>query len=606
MYFRHGQFGMPKGSRVLTLSPHSAGLDRRIARYFDLGLMLLALVAALALVAEYGFYLSPAWLLKVHAAGTAVLFGFALQGWGRLLLAYDKRQEIRTAPVSFALVLLVTLYQLVRLGIVMLLGIDPHVLLGGPLLQLFVVAPPLLLALTSIPPLLRGTRILLAEIQPVLLLIGGFVLLIGVGTLLLMVPRATPGGGISFLHALFTATSAACVTGLTVVDTGTCFSPLGQTIILVLMQLGGLGVMTMTTFVAFLSGGQRRLKEYTAMKDLLAEESLGRLRQTALAIALTTLLLEALGAVFLYHFLRGGGAVGDESLAFFCVFHAVSAFCNAGFSLCADNLAAPFLCTNTPFQLVVMVLVILGGLGFPVLTNLASVSAGLTARKSRARLTLHAKIVLLSSLLLIVGGAVGIFLLERHGALSALPSEQRTVAALFASVSARTAGFNTVPTGGLGVPTLVFLALLMWVGASPASTGGGIKTTTAVVAFLNLLAVLSGKNKVELFHRQIRNTAVVKAFSTVILSVLFIGLALFLLLLTEKHPMHALFFEIVSAVGTVGLSTGITSQLSAAGEVILIVAMFAGRVGLLALLSVLVPLRQETGYAYVEESVMIG
>lgn len=557
----------------------------------------LALLAILSLIAEYGFYLTADVALATRTATRVVLYGYVVLGIAKILLTDERAAFLRTRWLDQLLLLLILLY-LILPGTIerLLLSLNP-LLTPESLTRVYVVLAQLFSLLAFIPVALRfSRRIMAGNIQPSVLILGSFLFLIILGTALLLLPRATVSGSMPLVDALFTATSAVCVTGLIVVDTATYFTPLGHAIILVLMQAGGLGIMTLTTFFAYILGSGANLKEYTTMQTLLGEESVGRIRQTIVTITLTTIVLEAFGALAIFE-ASGGIPAAEGRRVFFAVFHAVSGFCNAGFTLTTHNLAEKGLVDNAGFQAVIMMLVVLGGLGFPVLSNLGA-SFMQRAGSVQARLSLHTKIVLVTTGALLLLGTAGIFLLEADGEIS-------IVEALFHSVSARTAGFNTVDIGSLAPATLFLLVFLMWIGASPGSTGGGVKTTTAALAFLNIRAIASGRNRVEVFGKQVASSAIVRAFSTALLSFGFIATAVFILLLSERQNFLDLLFEVVSAMSTVGLSTGVTPTLSIVGKIIIILSMFFGRVGLLAVVVAFTRRREEGSYEYVPENVLV-
>jgi Trk-type K+ transport system membrane component len=341
------------------------------------------------------------------------------------------------------------------------------------------------------------------------------------------------------------------------------------------------------------------------MQSLLGEEGVGKIRATVVRIALVTFFFEAVGALLLYTSVGAGEFATDGKRIFFAVFHSISSFCNAGFTLTTENLAASFLQFNVGLNMTVMGLVVLGGLGFPVLSNLGTFLSIRPPHEPRPRLTLHSKVVLLTTGALLLIGAVGFFILEDDNLLAQLSLEQRVLASVFHSVSARTAGFNTVDIGALSVPTLFLLTLLMWIGASPGSTGGGIKTTSFTLSLLNIYSIASGRNKVELFRKQAADISIVKAFSTIVISFFVINGALYALLLTEQYSFQVLLFEVVSAVGTVGFSTGITADLTVGGKSIIILCMFVGRVGLLAMLVAMTRRRDSEHYDYTQEQVLV-
>lgn len=559
---------------------------------------ILALLAVLALIAEYGFYLTADVALATRTATRVVLYGYVVLGIAKILLTGERAAFLRTRWPDQLLLFLILLY-LILPGTIerLLLSLNP-LLTPESLTSVYVVLAQMFSLLAFIPTALRlSRRIMAGNIQPSVLILGSFLVLILLGSVLLLLPRATVSGSMPLVDALFTATSAVCVTGLIVVDTATYFTPLGHTILLILMQAGGLGIMTLTTFFAYILGSGANLKEYATMQTLLGEEGVGRIRRTIVTITLTTIVLEAFGALALFE-ASGDIPAAEGRRVFFAVFHAVSGFCNAGFTLTTHNLAESGLVNNAGFQAVIMMLVILGGLGFPVLSDLGT-SFTQKAGSVQARLSLHSKIVLVTTGVLLLLGTAGIFLLEADGGGISI------VEALFHSVSARTAGFNTVDIGSLAPATLFLLVFLMWVGASPGSTGGGVKTTTVALAFLNIRAVASGRSTVEVFGRQVASSAIVRAFSTALLSFGFIAMAVFILLLTERQNFLDLLFEVVSAMSTVGLSMGVTPTLSMVGKIVIILSMFFGRVGLLAVVVAFTRRREEGSYEYVPENVLV-
>lgn len=578
----------------------------RLRLWANVGLLFLGLVAIVSVVAEYGFYLRREWEAYTQTAGVVVLYGFAGLTLVKLLVAENRRAHIRSRGVEIGLLSIILLYLLLpRVVEGLLLSVNP-LLTTDTLTRVYLVITQFLVIVAFIPSLLRySKRLMLGNIQPSMLILLSFAFLIGVGTILLLLPRATVGNPLSLLDALFTATSAVCVTGLIVVDTATFFTPVGHSILMILMQIGGLGIMTLTTFFAFMMGGGTRLKEYSTMQSLLGEESLGKIKQTIVQIAFVTFAIEGVGAFALYQFSDGMNFVSEKERIMFSLFHAVSGYCNAGFASTTENLADVALRFNSGVLTTIMVLVVIGGLGYPVLLNLGTLLRIRSGTFAQRRLTIHTKIVLLATAFLLVTGSIGFFLLEQDNTLSDLSLGRQLMASLFHSVSARTAGFNTVDIGALTPPALFFMMVLMWIGASPGSTGGGIKTTTITLALLNILAIASGRNTVEVFKRRVSDISIVKAFSTVLLSFCFITAAFFCLLLTERAPFEALLFEVVSAASTVGLSTGLTSQLSETGKFIIILCMFVGRVGFLATIVALVRHRFEGRYDYTQENVFV-
>ncbi len=431
------------------------------------------------------------------------------------------------------------------------------------------------------------------------ILVLGFAGLILSGVALLMTPYASKSGdSLRFVDALFTATSAVCVTGLVVVDTGTYFSVFGQSVILLLIQIGGLGVMTVATLVAVLSGKKINLKERLLIQEATNQLDLAGVVRLTLYIIRATLLVELVGGTILA--LRWFQDFGLKGI-YFGYWHAVSAFCNAGFDLFGEYRSITGYVGDLTVNGVIASLIVVGGIGFPVVADLWN------CRQTR-RFSLHTKVVLTTTVLLIVLGAGFIFVAEYGNAktLSDLPPADKVMASLFQSVTARTAGYNTVDIGLLREGTLLAIIFLMFVGASPSSMGGGVKTSTAAILFISLVGSVTGKRDPLAFGRQIPQQTVYKAFTIVTISVMLISLVTLTLSFTEAAPIFSLLFEVTSAFGTVGLSTGITPKLSDAGKVLITLTMFAGRVGTLTLLMALALRPRKERLKYPEGKIVIG
>ncbi|HOX08425.1 MAG TPA: potassium transporter TrkG, partial [Planctomycetota bacterium] len=431
--------------------------------------------------------------------------------------------------------------------------------------------------------------------RPAHRLILGYLVAIATGALLLWSPwAAAPGREIAFVDAVFTATSAVSVTGLSTVDTGTCFSPFGQLVILLLLQLGGLGVMTFSTFLLLGVSGRASMAVREATGEPLGAGSGQRLGSTLRGVFLLTLAFEAAGALLLFAtWTFGDGYPADRdwlARAWDAIFHSCAAFCNAGFSTFSDNLAGFQGCLAT--NLIIMVLIVAGGLGFVSLLEIGR-GAYFLRKGSARRISSHTRMALTVSAVLIVGGALLIYLLERGRTLEPLGEGDRVLASFFQSVTARTAGFNTLNIGAMAAPTLFLLIVLMFVGASPCGTGGGIKTTTLGVLMATAWARIRGKGEAQCFGRSVPHETVVRAAMLTILSAAIIGVVLLAFLGTEpaenlgstgeEGGFLRASFEAVSAFGTVGLSTGVTAKLSALGKLLIAALMFIGRVGPLSL-----------------------
>lgn len=449
--------------------------------------------------------------------------------------------------------------------------------------------------------------------NPAILFVGSFAIIALAGTFLLLLPSATTHG-ITFTDALFTATSATAVTGLIVVDTAKDFSPFGQTVIMILFQIGGLGMLTFTSFFAYFFKSGASFKESLYMKDILGHEKLNSVMRTVMQIVAFSIILEAIGAFFIYHSLAHIDSF--RSRGFFAIFHAISAYCNAGFSLASDGLYDTGLRFNYYMQWVVMALIVFGGLGYHIAYNIIQYFrkfvSNLFSKNDRVFISrvinLNTKIVLYTTIILIMGGAV--FFLFSEQQTNLLQHETafgKFTTAMFSSVTSRTAGFNTVDMSNFTIPGILFMIFLMWVGASPASTGGGIKTTTFALATLNIFAIARDKKYIEIGTRRIATEAVHRAFAIISISLASIGTGILLVLIfNPEFSLIQIAFEVFSAFSTVGLSLGITSQLSEYSKYVIIFLMFFGRIGLLNLMIGLLKSVGKTEYTYPEENILIN
>lgn len=442
--------------------------------------------------------------------------------------------------------------------------------------------------------------------HPAPLLVGSFASAILIGTALLALPIASATGStIGLLDAFFTSTSAVCVTGLTVKDTGCDFTLFGQLVILALIQLGGLGIMTFSVSMVLVLGRALATLHGRAMRDMLDQQSAPEAVHLVRFITASTLAIEAAGAAALFCWFGGSEGYTPRS-AYSAIFHSVSAFCNAGFSLYSRSFEAYR--SHVGVNLVITSLVILGGLGFPVLRDLLVLRGRRRLGEGQSPgLRTQTRVVLTTSAILIVLGAALFYVLELPATLKGLRPGERLLASYFQSVTARTAGFNTVDIGAVKAPALVVLMALMYIGASPGSTGGGIKTTTAAILFQAMRSAFRRRPQVELFRRTVPRSTIRRSIALVTLTILLLIAAAIALTVAEPdQPFERLLFEEISAFGTVGLSTGITAALSAPGKLIIILLMFAGRVGPLTLMFSLLGEGRPARYTYPQTHMMVG
>ncbi len=435
------------------------------------------------------------------------------------------------------------------------------------------------------------------NLSPELLLLLTFAMLITLGTLLLMMPFATTAG-IKPIDALFTSTSASCVTGLIVVDTPTTFTFFGQLIILILIQIGGLGIMTLTTFFAMVAGRRITLRDrMLAASSLNVNRYGGILRLIALVIRYT-LMIESAGTMVLffrfYQYFPGRPLYALwQSL-----FHSISAFCNAGFSLFSNNLEG---FTNDPLiNITIMALIILGGLGFAVISEIEMTKFKWT------KMSLNTKIVLSTTLFLIVSGFLVLLAVNYDYLKNKMGLAEISWISIFQAVTPRTAGFDTYPISNLSTPAQLVIILLMFIGGSPGSTAGGIKTTTFATILLKTVGFFRGKEEISFLEKNISYASFRKSVAVLSLSLLTIFAGVFFLELTDPFlPFKSIVFEVFSAFGTVGLDLGISSSLSLWGKLTVVFLMYAGRMGIVTIISTLLK-RQNALYTYPSEDIIIG
>jgi potassium uptake TrkH family protein len=454
--------------------------------------------------------------------------------------------------------------------------------------------------------------------NPALLFVLSFLSVILLGSAMLMLPWATNGGS-NYLDALFISTSAVCVTGLATVDTSSFYTQFGQVVILCLIQIGGLGILTFISYFSYFFKRNASYKSQEMMGAMNNVENLGDVFKTLRNILIVTFSIESVGAILIFCSISENLIPNVFDRIGFSIFHAVSGFCNAGFSLMKNSLYEEPYRHNYFFQLSVAAMIILGGLGFPIIVNIRRFfyckisnfirrifnQQGIRFKKPIMSLDSYLSIVMTTILLLT--GTIFFLAFEYNGALAEHSLFGKIVIAFCSSVTTRTAGFNSVDFGALSMPVTLVVIFLMWIGASPASTGGGIKTNTFAVACMNILSIVKGKRHVEVFHREIPHHTITLAFVVVMLSVFVISLSVFGLMMSDTDKgLVNIVFETVSAYGTVGLSRGITSSLSDPGKLIIIATMFIGRMSALTFLMAFVRRGKVKEYRYPKENILIN
>ncbi len=562
---------------------------------------------------------SSDWFLIWQIVDYIIIGSFVLHTFYELSTATNKGAFIKANAFRFVILFVFAM----QLLIILLFLNDPEVInfaksLGiVNLTKIYILFAQAFILIELLTQLGRiNARLTSLPLSPPLIFVLSFALVITLGTILLLLPGAispseigsiTTKNGIKFINALFTATSATCVTGLIVVPTGTFFSRYGHNVILALIQIGGLGLMTFATFSALILRGEIGIQERVLLGDVMNIRVFGKIKSLITAIIVFTLSLEILGTIAFY-FVTPSVNLSNHNPFYFSIFHAVSSFCNAGFSLWNENTIQ--FATKATGSLIVMTLVVLGGIGFIVLADFWNYLK-LPPKKKRIKqphFSLHSKFVILVTVILILFGAITIYILEHNKpSMASLTNNQRWLASFFQSITARTAGFNTVKISTMTAPALLILIFLMFIGASPGSTGGGIKTTTFGLLVVAVINKLKHNKNLRLFGRSIpwvlMNNAALIIFLS--LSVAIIG-SFALLVFEPKIAFMKILFEQMSALGTVGLSTGITFGLSTPSKIVIIITMLLGRIGPLTFLSAIMMNPRRSRLKYTEEDIMIG
>lgn len=463
-------------------------------------------------------------------------------------------------------------------------------------------------------------RLLGRRTNPSLILAVSFLIIILIGTGLLMLPRSTVAG-ISWVDSLFISTSAVCVTGLTSVDVASTFTTTGFVIIILLIQIGGLGVMTLTSFFAMFFMGNTSLYNQLVVRDMVSSNSLNSLLSTLVYILGFTLAIEGAGMLAIWSDIHGTMGMDIHEELAFSAFHSISAFCNAGFSTLPGNLGNPLLMSgHNPFYIYISLLIILGGIGFPILVNFKDIILYHIRRFWRFLRTwerdgrrfyhlynLNTRIVLIVTFLLLVVGTVGIALFEWNASFAGMSVADKWTQAFFNASCPRTAGFSSVDLAGLSVQTLLIYLILMWIGGGSQSTAGGIKVNAFAVVVLNLVAVLRGTERVEVFGRELSYDSIRRSNATVVMSFGVLFVFIFIISILEpKLSLLTVTFECVSAISTVGSSLNATPLLGSDSKLLVALLMFVGRVGLITLMLGIIKQKKNTKYQYPSGQIIIN
>ncbi len=451
-------------------------------------------------------------------------------------------------------------------------------------------------------------------LNPAQLFIASFISMIFIGTFLLMLPNATING-ITFLDALFTSTSAVCVTGLIVVDTGTFFTTFGQSVIALLIQTGGIGIMTFTSYFGYFFKGGASYQNRLIFQNMNNSDKIDEVFSVMKNIILVTIIIEVVGSVIIFFSLDKSVIPNVNNRIFFSIFHSVSGFCNAGFSTLPNSLYETGFRFNYMLHITIAILFIIGGLGFPIVFNLLTYVRHLISdrllRKNSVYspwiIGLNMRVVLITTFSLLLFGTVMFYIMEYNNTLAEHSGPGKIITAFFSASTPRTAGFNTVNTSALNFSTILIVIFLMWIGASPGSTGGGVKTSTFAISILNFLSIAKGKDRIEVFKREISPISARRAFAILSLSIIIIGISTLLLAFFDGNKgLLPIAFECFSAYSTVGLSLGVTSQLSDPGKLVIIFTMFIGRVSMLTILVAFLRRIVNLKYKYPTEDILIN
>lgn len=602
MHLKEIPFKLSSGFRSLQLLP------KKLAAIISF----LASVATLCLlVYEFGFQTSPETEHQIFIAYRAFLQIFLYTGLVRILFdprgfRLEKGFWVEVA-VTLSLISVIIMHALLE---------EKYI----PVLEKInqVASYILLIFISTIQLSKQMVYTLQRHLKPEMMFAYSFLFIILLGAFLLMLPNAH-NGKLDFINALFTSASAVCITGLTVVDTSTTFTTTGLIILLLLIQIGGVGVMTFTSFIAMSFFSQTSFQDQMALKSILNEESMNNIFRTLFYILFTTILVEAGGAYLLWQQIASVSETAIPNKFFFSVFHSVSGFCNAGFSTLPENLYNPAIRHLYGFQSSLAILIILGGMGFPIVFNygklfnhkirnlIYQLTGSCRRMPSHVRIvSTTTRIVIIATVVLLITGTTLFLLFENSNTLAGLSTGEKIATSFFCAVTPRTAGFNNVPMGTLLPPTILLTLVLMWIGASPMSTGGGIKTTTFIVALTSLYSIVRGKQRVEIAKRQLTYENVNRAGAVIFLSLLWIGLATTAISVTDPQgTITQILFEVTSALSTVGLTLNFTPTLSDAGKIIISITMFVGRVGLITILSGIFHQQTAKTYTYPDDNIIL-
>lgn len=560
-------------------------------------------IAFISLFLTYGFHLSSRWEENLMILDEIIAAVFVLTLLVNFMISDKKWQYVRQSPFEFILlsifIISIVLEEIISIE-------DPHYLIrrstSHSFIKLYFIIIQIYIVINGIISMAKNReKWLFFSLNPARIMMFSYVFVIVAGMFMLKLPKATVDG-ISWTDAIFTSASAVCITGLTTVNITRMFTFEGQVVIMLLIQLGGLGIITLTSFIALFIQRGFRLRDQIIVQEVLDSENLSSLTSILKAIVAITFISELAGAAGLYITWDNLGLSEFERI-FSALFHSVSAYCNAGFSIFPEGFETTNLHFSSLSLVIIMVMIVSGGLGFYTYSDLFRIGEFKFTR--RRGLSLQSKIVLFGTATLILLGALLVWIIQ-NAQWKDLTAGQRILHAFFLSITSRTAGFSTVSIGHLAMPTLMILMMLMYIGGAPNSTSGGIKLTTVMTLLASIRAFVRGKTRVELGWNTIPMRTVRRAYIVFSVSVLLVFIVITVLTWTEDKPFMSLVFEVISAFGTVGLSTGITPDLTTAGKFLIILMMFAGRIGLFTFAVAMSEIKSDSSYAFPEINITVG
>ncbi len=578
-------------------------IQNRIHQIIGFITPIFGIAAIISLFLKFGFHLSDRWIVNLLILDEIIAGFFVTTLLTNLFISDRKWKYIKQSPFEIILLCLF----IISIVLEEIFSIEePHYFFGRSTshsyINLYFVLIQIYIVINGIISLTKTReKWLFFSLSPARIIMISYVIVILAGTLMLKLPKATYSG-ITLIDALFTSTSAVCVTGLTTLNVSSVFTFEGQMFILLLFQLGGLGIITLTSFIALFIQKGFRLRDQMIVQEILDNENFSTLTSILKAIVAITFFAEMAGAVGLY-FSWGNLGLSEFERIFSAVFHSVSAYCNAGFSNFPNGMETAGFHFSTISLITIMLLIVLGGLGFYTYSDILHI--GDIKMIQIKGLTLQTRMILIGTLVLILSGALLIWMTQ-YSEWKNLPFGKQMLNAFFLSITSRTAGFSTVSITDLAIPTLMLVILLMYIGGAPNSTSGGIKITTGVTLLASLRTFVKGKNRVEIGWNTIPMRTVRRAYIVFFVSIIIIFLVLFILSLTEDHAFFDIFFEIISAFGTVGLSRGITPDLTVIGRILIILVMFAGRIGLFTFAIAMSEESEDDGYSFPEINLTVG